>query len=145
MVPAEPVIAAVQVIGRAARVASVVPEDPGVLVGLGVPEDRAVPAVWAALVVPAGSEDQVAPENQAVPAELVRGRGEAVVEPGPVQALGTGHQHGRLVVPPGIKLVTVAHHRGLAAVLAAEDLAAVVETTPEPAAAEAAAAWEVAE
>ena len=107
-----------------------------------VPAEPGIAVVRAAL---AGPEDQVVPENQAVPAELVHGRGEAEVEPGRVQALGTDHPHGRLVVPQGTKSVTVAHHRDRAVVLAAGDLAAAAEITREPAAAEAAAAWEVAE
>jgi hypothetical protein len=55
------------------------------------------------------------------------------------------HPHDRLAVLPKTKSVIVPHHRGRAVVLAAEDLAAVAETTREPAAAEAVAAWAAAE
>jgi hypothetical protein len=68
-----------------------------------------------------------------------------VPEHGPVEAaLARGHPHDRLAVPQGIKSVTALHHHGLAPVPAVEDLAAVVETTREPAAPEAVAAWEAA-
>ena len=43
------------------------------------------------------------------------------------------------------KSVTTAHHRGLVPAPRVEDSAAAAETTREPAAAEAAVAWEVAE
>ena len=52
-----------------------------------------------------------------------------------------GHPHDLLAVLLGTKSVTAARHRGLAPVPAAEDLEAVAETTREPAAAEAVAAW----
>jgi len=55
------------------------------------------------------------------------------------------HRHAQVAARPRTKSVTAAHHRGLAAVLAGEDLAAAAGTTREPAAAEAAAAWVVAE
>jgi glyoxylase-like metal-dependent hydrolase (beta-lactamase superfamily II) len=55
-----------------------------------------------------------------------------------------GHPRGHLVLPLGTKSVTAPHRLGLPLLVAA-DLAAVVETTLAPAAAEAAAAWEVAE
>jgi len=55
-----------------------------------------------------------------------------------------GHPHDRLALLRGTKSVTAARHRGLAPVPAAEDLEAVAETTREPAAAEAVAAWEAA-
>jgi hypothetical protein len=51
----------------------------------------------------------------------------------------------RAAVPLRTKSVTAAHRRDLVPRLAAEDLAAEVETTREPAAAEAVIAWEVAE
>jgi hypothetical protein len=48
----------------------------------------------------------------------------------------------QVAVAPRTKLVTGAHHNDLVPLLAAEeDLAAVVETTREPAAAEAVIAW----
>ena len=51
----------------------------------------------------------------------------------------------RAAVPLRIKSVIAPHHRGLVPVLGAGDLAAEVETTREPVAAEAVIAWEVAE
>jgi hypothetical protein len=51
----------------------------------------------------------------------------------------------RVAVPLRTKSAIAPHHRGLVPVLGAEDLAAEVETTREPAAAEAVIAWEVAE
>ena len=51
----------------------------------------------------------------------------------------------RAAVPLRTKSVITPHHRGLVPLLGAEDLAAEVETTREPAAAEAVIAWEVAE
>ena len=52
----------------------------------------------------------------------------------------------RAAVPLRTKSVITPHHRGLVPLLGAEDLAAAeVETTREPAAAEAVIAWEVAE
>jgi hypothetical protein len=51
----------------------------------------------------------------------------------------------RAAVPLRTKSVIAPHHRGLVPLLGAEDLAAEVETTREPAAAEAVIAWEVAE
>ena len=62
-----------------------------------------------------------------------------------VEAPETDHPHDHLALLRGIKSVTVALHRGLAPVLAGEDsVAAEAETTREPAAAEAVAAWVVA-
>src|SRR6266404_4844612 len=51
----------------------------------------------------------------------------------------------RAAVPLRTKSVITPHHRGLVPLLGAEDLAAEVETTREPAVAEAVIAWEVAE
>jgi hypothetical protein len=51
----------------------------------------------------------------------------------------------RAAVPLRTKSVITPHHRGLVPLLGAEDLAAEVETTREPVAAEAVIAWEVAE
>lgn len=63
----------------------------------------------------------------------------------PVTAvLAQGHPRGRLAVALRTKSVIGAHRRGLPR-LTAEDLAAVVETTREPAATEAVIAWEAAE
>jgi len=133
------------------RVARVVPEDPVVPVALESPVAR------VALVVP---EDPVVPavrlvlESPVVPVALVRGLvaalerelvqvEEAELEHGPVAALALDPA----VVALKIKLATAAHPRGLVPLLeAGEDLvAAVAETTREPAAAEAVIAWEVAE
>jgi len=76
-------------------------------------------------------------EHAPVVAELEHAQAEVVPEP--------GHPHAQLAVPLRTKLVTAAHRQGLAPLLAAVDLAAAAETTREPAAAEAAVAWEVAE
>ena len=140
-VPEDPVVRAVLAVPEdpVVRAALAVPEDQVVRAVLAVPEDQVAPESQVAPANQAVPEDQVAPENQAAPAELVPVRGEA--EPGPVQALGTDHPPGRLVVPQRTKSVTVAHHRVRAVVLAAGDLAAVVETTRERAAAEADAVW----
>ena len=51
----------------------------------------------------------------------------------------------QVAVPLRTKSVITPHHRGLVPLLGAEDLAAEVETTREPAAAEAVIAWEGAE
>ena len=121
-------------------------------------EDRVVRAVQAALVVP---ENQVAPvglavrvapvalANRVVPAELV----------GPV-ALANQVALAELAVRVALanraaldlvpvvvaaqrrtRSATAAHHRGQARVREVEDLAAVAETTREPAAIEAEKAW----
>ena len=91
-------------------------------------------------------ENPVAPGD---PVALERGpvvgvalvREEAVLVRGPVVVAARDHPHGLLAAPRGIKSVTAPHHHGLALVPAVEDLAAAVETTRAPAAAEAAAAW----
>ena len=105
-----------------AREALAEPAVPVVLevrVALVVPEDPAVPAVL---------------ENPVVPAEL---------EHGPVAA---EREPDQVAVPLRIKSVIAVHHRGRVPLLAAvEDLAAVAETTREPAAAEAVRAWAAAE
>jgi len=56
-----------------------------------------------------------------------------------------GPQRGRLAVAPRTKSVTAAHHHDLVPLLAAEDLAAAVETTRVPAATGEVVAWEVAD
>ena len=100
--------------------------------------------------------DPVAAELEIVPvaaleleigpaAERERGQVAVVLEHDPVAVAVPGHQRAQLAVRLRIKSVTAAHRRGLVPVLAAEDLAAAAETTREPAAAEAAVAWEVAE
>ena len=73
------------------------------------------------------------PEPVQVAVELARGQVEAVPERDPV------------AVPLRTKSVTAAHHRGLVPAPRVEDSAAAAETTREPAAAEAAVAWEAAE
>jgi hypothetical protein len=99
---------------------------------LAVSEDPVVPAVRVALVV---SEDPVVP---AVRAALV-------VSESPVVPVALERELVRVAVALKIKSVTTAHRRGLVPVPAAEDLVAAAETTREPAAAEAAKAWEAAE
>jgi hypothetical protein len=113
--------------------------------------DPAVPAVRAALAVPENLVVLVAPGDPVVLAASVvpenpvaLERDLAVVEPElvpVVAAPGLGHLHDQLGVPRRTKSATEAHHRGQARLLAVEDLAAVVETTRDPAATEAAVAW----
>jgi hypothetical protein len=125
-----------------------------VQVALVESEDPAELAVQVALVE---SEDPVEPAvlelETVLAAELELGIGlvAAELEHDPV-AVELEHVQGeaelelvRAAVPLRIKSVIAAHHRGLVPVLGAEDLAAEVETTREPAAAEAVIAWEVAE
>jgi hypothetical protein len=99
--------------------------------------------------------DPVVAEPELVPvvAELEHDRAVAelehdlvVAEPELVQVEAVpvpGHLHARLAVALRTKWVIVVHRPGLP-LLAVEDLAAVVGTTREPAAAEAVVAWEVA-
>ena len=155
---------------RVVQVALVVSEDPAVQAALVVPEDPAVPVAQAALVV---SEDPVAPavpEGLGEPA-VPEGLGEPAVRaalvvpedlgepavraalvvsesPAVPVALARGHPRARLAVALRTKSVIAAHRPDLVVPLleAGEDLAvAVVETTREPAAAEAAPAWEAAD
>jgi hypothetical protein len=77
-------------------------------------------------------------------AEAARERGLVVAELELVRAEAArvlGLQRDQLAVPRRTRSATEAHHRDLARLLAAEDLAAVVETTRDPAATEAATAW----
>ena len=99
---------------------------------LVVSESPAVPVV---LVVPAVL---VVLENPAVPVELI-----AQVEAAPVQ----DHRPALLAVALRTKSVIAAHHPDQVPLLAVEEdlAAAAVETTREPAAAEAAIAWAVAD
>ena len=118
-----------------ALAASEDPAEPAVQVVLVESED---PAELAVQVVLAGSEDPVEPAVQESPAvrvapELEHVQGEAELE------------LVRAAVPLRTKSVITQHHRGLVPLLGAEDLAAGVETTREPAAAEAVIAWGVAE
>jgi len=115
-------------------------------------KDPVVPAVRVALVVP---ESPVVPELETAPVVAL----ELVIGPAVVPELVIGqvgaeleHVQGeaepelvRAAVPPRTKSVITPHHRGLVPLLGAEDLAAEVETTREPAVAEAVIAWEVAE
>jgi hypothetical protein len=140
VVPEDPVESAVQAAlvvpeDRVARVALVVPEDlgePVVRAALVVPEDLGEPAVRAALVVP---------EDLGEPAVRV-----VLESPAAPEALARGHPRARLAVALRTKSVIAAHRPDLVVPLleAEEDLAVVAETTREPAAAEAAQAWEAA-
>ena len=102
-------------------------------VALAVPEDPAEQAVLENPVVPAELElVQVAAER-----ELARAVAE--LEHGPMAA---EREPDQVAVPLRIKSVIAVHHRGRVPLLAVvEDLAAVVETTRDPAATEAATAW----
>jgi hypothetical protein len=81
------------------------------------------------------SPAQVAPERELVQVVAALEHVQEEAEQALVQA----------AVPLRTKSVIAPHHRGLVAVPRVEDLAAEVETTREPAAAEAVIAWEVAE
>jgi hypothetical protein len=95
-------------------------------------------AELALVQVVAEPERDLAEELELDPAAVELERGQAV------EALETDHPHDRLALLRGTKSVTAAHRRGQAH-LAVEDLAAAVaETTLEPVAAEAVAAWVVA-
>ena len=131
-VPAEPEIAAVQVIGQEALAELDVPVAQVELEALAGLEDQVVPAVRAALVVPENPVVLVAPGDPVV-------RAASVVPESPVElALAPG------AVALRTKSATAAHHRGLVAVPRVEDSAAAAETTREPAATEAEKAWAVA-
>jgi hypothetical protein len=122
-----------------ALVVSEGPVEPAVWVALVEPEDPVEPAVQEDPVEPAVQESPVAPERElaqvAVELEHVQ----------VVPVLVQGHPRVRLVVALRTKSVTAAHPHDLVPLLeAAEDLAAVAETTREPAAAEVVIAWEVA-
>jgi hypothetical protein len=93
-------------------------------------------------VAPAGPELElvlVAAELEPAPVAAAQELAPVVAEQVP------GHPRAQLGAPLRTKSVIAPHHRGLVPVLGAEDLAAEVETTREPAAAEAVIAWEVAE
>jgi Protein of unknown function (DUF2950) len=96
---------------------------------------RRISTVVRALVALAELElDQVQAELEHVP---------VVAEPELAQVAAVpvpGHRRAQLGVPPRTKSVTAAHRRGLP-LLVVEALAAVAETTREPAVTEAAAAW----
>ena len=113
-----------------------VSEDPVEQAVLVVPEDPVEPAVQESPAVP------VAPERELAQVAVELEHGPVVV------VLVRGHPRAQLaVLALRIKSVTAAHRRDLVPLLeAAEDLAvAIAETTREPAAAEAAIAWEVAD
>jgi hypothetical protein len=161
--PAEPVIAAVpeDPVVPVARAALAVPEDlvvPVARAALAVPEDLVVPAVRAALVVPENlvvpavrvalvvpespvvPVSRVVPEDPVVPVSRVVPEDPVVLELAPAEAeLGLV----RVAVAQRTRLGTAVHLRDLVRHLAAEvDLVvAAAETTREPAAIEAAAAW----
>jgi H2-forming N5,N10-methylenetetrahydromethanopterin dehydrogenase-like enzyme len=103
----------------------------------------------AVLVVQAAQEALAALVVQVAPAEPELETVPAVVEQelAPVaEAQAPGHPRAQPGAPERIKSVTGARRRDLVRLLAAEDLVAVVAgTTREPAATEAAIAWEVAD
>ena len=146
------VVAPVVRVGLAELVAQVVPEalaEPAVQVARVVPVAQVEPVAREALAEPVS---QVVQEALAVPValavlvvrevELELNR-EVELPLGPVEAEPA---HARVAVQaPRTKSVTVAHHRGLVPALKVEDLAVAAQTTREPAAAEAAEAWAVAE
>ena len=148
-VPAEPVIAAVQVIGREALAELDVPVAQVELEALAGLEDQVVPAVRAALVVPENPVAPVALAVQVAPValELVPVVVQALVIVPVAVALvivlaAAVPELDQVAVPLKIRSATEAHHRDLARLLAAvEDLAAGVETTRDPAATEAGIAW----
>ncbi len=112
------------------------------------PAARLEPEI-ARVVNPELAIDQVAAPTLVIdPAEAVLAQGQALAERVhvPVAAvLARGHPRDQPVVAARTKLVTAPHPRALP-LLTAEDLvAAAVETTHVPAAAEAATAWEAAE
>jgi len=157
---AAPVVPAVRValvapVVPAVQVALVVSEDPAVQVALVVSEDPAVQVVQGAPVVPAVRVALVVPEDPVEPAvrespvapERELALAAVELEHGPVAVvLAPGHPRGQPAVAAlRTKSGTAAHPHDLVPLLeAAEDLAAVAETTREPAAAEAVIAWEVA-
>ena len=109
---------------------------------LVVPEDPAEPAVLENPVVPAELEDPAVLavlELVQVAAERELARAVAELEHGPVEA---EQEPDQVAVPLRIKLVIAVRPRDLVPrLVAAEDLAAAVETTRDPAATEAATAW----
>ncbi len=140
-----------------ADVAPVAPVVPVVRVALVVSEDPAVSAVRAASVVSESPAEPAARERELVQVEPELERDPVVgleLEHDPVVALEQVHGQvvglvpliAQLAVALRTKSVTAAHRPDLVPLLEAEeDLAAVAETTREPAAAEAVIAWEVAE
>jgi hypothetical protein len=169
VVSGEPVVPAglAEPVDRAGRVASeelvvqAAPEALEASVALAVPEDLAVRAVLAELAdqgVPAVPAVSVAPGDQVVLAELELGPVAEVAVPSPaaapalVPAAGElehdpvavpvqGHQLAQVAVPAEIRLVIAAHPHGLRLLGVADLAVAAVETTREPVAAGAVAAW----
>ena len=86
-----------------------------------------------------------APEQETAPAAALELAISLAVVPELETAPVVAPELVRAAVPLRIRLVTAAHPHDLVPLLAAEDLAAEVETTHERAAAEAVIAWEVAE
>jgi hypothetical protein len=121
--------------GLAAQVAQEALAELVVRVAPVVPELETAPVVALELVI-----------GPAVGPELVIGQVEAELEHVQVvPVLVQGHPRVRLVVALRTKSVTAAHPHDLVPLLeAAEDLAAVAETTRDPAVAEAVIAWEAA-
>ena len=122
-------------------------------IGRAAAELELAPAVVELQIDPVAVElvpNQAAVELERVPAaaepQIVRAVEE--LQHAPVVAVPVpGHRRGRLAAALRTKSVTAAHPRDLVPLLeAGEDLAAAVaETMPEPAAAEAATAWAAAE
>jgi len=102
------------------------------------------PVVRAVLVELVGREALAGLGVRVAPAALVVQEALAGLELVQVAVPVLAHRHAQVAARPRTKSVTVAHHRGPAPVLAAEDLAAVAETMRGPAAAEAVVAWEAA-
>ena len=103
---------------------------------LAVREDQVVPAVRAALVVPESLVELVV---QVAPAELEQDPEAVALERDPVEAVPV---RDLVALPLKNKSATAVRHRDLARLLAVvADSAAAAETTREPAATEAVAAW----
>jgi len=143
-------LVAMRVSSRVAVVLAVVvaSEEQVVRVAPVVPAVQVAPVVRVVRVAPAVPENQaelVVPENPVEPVALVVPENPAVpeLETGPVAALELVLV--QLAVALRTKSATAAHPHDLVPAPRVEDLAAAAETTREPAAAEAAVAWEAAE
>src|SRR5438874_1904018 len=101
-------------------------------------------AVQAPAIVPVA---ELVPEIGQAAGGLERGQEVGELQRAPVAAVPVlGHRHVQPAIPLRTKSVTAAHRPDLVPLLEAEeDLAAVAETTREPAAAEAVTAWAAAE
>jgi hypothetical protein len=151
----DPALAVLAVrVAQEARAALAVPEDqavPAVRAALVVPENPVVRAAWAVLVAPG---DPVVPESpvelvvRVAPAELEQGpaaaaleRDPVVAELAPVQVVAVPVRD-LVALPPKNKWAIALHRPGqVPRLVRVEDLAAAAETTREPAATEAVAAW----